>query len=188
MNGERMNINTNMKNMKTIVGFIAVMWGGFLLSLVTPINRLGIVPRSVEGIPGILLSPFLHGSFQHIISNTTAMLFFAPVFSLIQSRNLISKLLVLILLSGTITWLIAFSGTHIGASGLIFSLFGFLVSVAYFQREFKYITVSVIIASLYGYMIFGVLPIRSGVSWEGHLAGVIAGILYAGYAKKKNLL
>ncbi|MCB9061898.1 MAG: rhomboid family intramembrane serine protease [Halobacteriovoraceae bacterium] len=172
------------KNVISIVYFIGLIWIGFFLSFIIPINNFGIIPRTLRGLIGIILSPFLHANLNHILSNTTALIVFTPLFSFIETKQIISKLGILILVSGFITWTIGGSGVHIGASGLIFSLYGFLISLAYFQRKFSYFALSFFISIFYGYMIFGVFPIEKGISWEGHLGGLIAGIIYAKYLKK----
>ena len=167
------------KDFKYIGILLIGIWSLFIVSIILPINSLGIYPRSVFGLIGIPLSPFLHTNWSHITSNSLALLVFAPLFTLIEGRNAIQKVVILILLSGTLTWMIGRPAIHIGASGLIFSLYGYLISLGYFKRKPALILMSILISVFYGYMIFGILPGKSHISWEGHLAGFVAGIILA---------
>ena len=166
---------------------IVSMWGAFILDQFLPLEYLGIQPRSTHGLIGIVASPFLHANLNHIISNTTVLISFLALLLFMGKTSIIKQVAVLIILSGSLTWLIAFSGNHIGASGLIFALFGHTLSLAFFQRKIKYLLISAFVFFSYGYLLFGILPSSSRVSWEGHLAGLIAGVFYSYLQKKKQV-
>lgn len=171
------------KNIIQFGGYILFMWGVFVASIIFPIMKgYGIHPRSIMGLVGIITAPFLHANLNHIIGNTIALITFAPLFIVIVGERAIEKLIVLTLATGALTWLIAFPGNHIGASGLIFGLYGYLILLGFVKKNFKYLFVSIGLLVVYGYMIFGVLPNQAGISWESHLAGFISG---AGFAKYK---
>ena len=82
-----------------------------------------------------------------------------------------------ILLGGILTWLFARSADHIGASGLIFCYFGYVASLAWFNRTFGTLCLSVVCILAYGGMVKGILPTLTPISWEGHLAGLVAGVV-----------
>ena len=164
---------------KYIVFLLVAIWSCFVASLILPLNTLGIYPRTLFGLIGVPLSPFLHTNWEHITSNTVALVIFAPLFTLIEGRRALQKVAILVLFSGSLTWIIGRSAIHIGASGLIFSLYGYLISLGFFKRKPILIIVSILITSFYGYMIFGILPGKAHISWEGHLAGFVSGIILA---------
>ena len=159
--------------------YLILIWIVFLISLVFPeINNYGIRPRSLDGLVGILLAPFLHGHLSHIGSNSLALVTFTPLFILVLGESAIQKLILLTLATGGLTWLIAFPGNHIGASGLIFALYGYLILLGFIKKRILYLIISVGVLVTYGYMIFDVLPNQPGISWESHLAGFIVGSLF----------
>ena len=175
--------NTFRKNFINITIFICLIWLSFLISKIIPINSFGIQPRTSFGLIGIFFSPFLHSSLEHITSNTLALLVFISLFNLVEGGKAFKKIIILILMSGGLTWLIGRSAIHIGASGLIFSLFGHLISLGFFKKKIILMLLSIILSAIYGHMIFGILPGKAGVSWEGHLAGFVSGIILARYYK-----
>jgi len=167
--------------MKLPLLLLASFWIIKLIEVGTGNNfsNYGIYPRTTEGLKGIIFSPFLHGSFLHLISNTlpffllcTTLIFFYPK---IYGRVLIS----IFLLTGFGVWLIARPAFHIGASGVIYGFAGFLIFSGIFRREFKSILISFVIILFYGGLIWGVFPGALGVSWESHLVGGIVGTLCA---------
>lgn len=140
----------------------------------------GIHPRTAQGLWGILVAPFLHGGFGHLLGNTVPLLVLG---SLVLVRGLRSFLFVAVLVAlvgGFGVWLTGGSNTvHIGASGVIFGFFGFLVFVGILERRVVSLLVSVLVAFFYGGMIWGVLPTNPYISWQGHLFGFLAGLLAA---------
>ncbi len=167
--------------------FVAIIWICFFVSMVLPIKEFGLIPRTSIGLIGIITSPFLHGNLAHIISNTIALITFAPILALISDKEgVLEKLVILTIVTGVLTWLFARTANHIGASGLIFALYGYLISLGLFKKKFLQIALSLFMIISYGYMFFGILPIRPGVSWDGHLFGLIAGILVAKVSSKSE--
>lgn len=160
-----------------VVLFDQVFWHGHL-------GQHGIVPRHLAGLPGILWAPFLHGSFTHMAANSLPLLVLGGV---ICARARSEFILVTIggtLLSGALTWIIGRNGSHIGASGLIFCFFGYLISLACFDRKLGTLLLSVACIVVYGGMLRGLAPTAGPVSWEGHLAGVAAGVTLAWFLAK----
>ena len=152
--------------------FNNLLWHGQFL-------RYGIIPRHVGSLPGIIWAPFLHASFQHLAANTLPLLILGGILCARSRSEFMLCTTTGILLGGGLTWLVARNACHVGASGLIFAYFGYLTSLAYFRRTFGTLCLSVICLFAYGGMLRGVLPTASAVSWEGHVAGLISGIVLA---------
>ena len=171
-----------------IVGIVlATMWGLEVIDVILGqrLNALGIEPRTATGLIGIPLAPFLHGGFGHLIANTIpfALLGFLTIMRGISTFVIVSAFVTIV--GGLAVWLMASGGYHIGASGLIFGLFGYNLAMGIFERSFKSIVMALVVGLLYGSMIFGVFPGRPGVSWEGHLFGFAAGVGFAYLAGRK---
>jgi membrane associated rhomboid family serine protease len=173
--------------------FLPILIVTALCWLVFPINNLllngdlaahGIVPRHISGLPGILWAPFLHASYQHLLANTLPLLVLGGILCARSRGEFIIVTAIGILLGGGLTWLVARSAAHIGASGLIFCYFGYLASLAYFHRSFGTLCLSILCIIGYGGIIRGVLPTNAAVSWEGHLTGLLAGVTLAWFVSK----
>ncbi|NRD21022.1 rhomboid family intramembrane serine protease [Winogradskyella eckloniae] len=143
------------------------------------IKNFGIRPQELEGLLGIVTSPFLHGDINHIYNNSIPL--FVLSLALFYFYNKIAWKVIGfgILISGTLTWLIASSGNHIGASGLVYVLVSFIFFKGIFAKHYRLIALSLLVIFLYGSMIWYVFPIKAGMSWEGHLSGLITGLLFA---------
>jgi membrane associated rhomboid family serine protease len=180
-------IAKELKSHIAILGsIVALMWaieiidmplGGYL-------NSFGIIPRYPIGLRGILFAPFLHSNFTHLISNTVPFVMLGWFVMLRGISQFFKVSAIVMLFSGASVWLVGARGLHIGASGVIFGYFGFLLSRAYFERSPLAIAVSLAVGLLYGGMIQGVLPNQIGISWEGHLFGFIGGVLAAKYVRR----
>jgi membrane associated rhomboid family serine protease len=156
-----------------------LLWKGQL-------SQYGIVPRDVGGLAGILWAPFLHGSFKHLAANTLPLLILGGIICGRSKGEFVIVSLGGILLGGGLTWIFARHASHIGASGLIFCFFGYLASLAYFQRSVGNLVLSAVCILGYGGMLFGILPTSAAVSWEAHLGGLVAGVALAWMAAKLN--
>lgn len=182
-------------NLRKRLGRRSALLLGFLLSLwtVQVVNELtnhgmdgwGVVPRSVRGLAGIPISPFIHGSWKHLILNSIPLLVLGGLVVMRGSAVFIELTAFVALLGGTGVWLFAdlaerTESSHIGASGVIFGYFGFLVASGWYDRSALAVLEALVAIVLYGSVIFsGVVPANNGVSWEGHLFGLLAGILAA---------
>jgi membrane associated rhomboid family serine protease len=132
---------------------------------------------------GILLSPALHANFSHLMSNTLPLLILGGFVALRGTKTLIGVSLFVVVLGGLLVWLVGRPAIHIGASGLVFGYFGYLLAQGWYERRLASIVVAVAVLLLYGGMIFGALPQGGFISWEGHLFGMIAGVLAARMSK-----
>lgn len=166
-----------------LAGLVALFWG---LEIVDSaffrgaLDLYGIRPRSFIGLRGILFAPFLHGSFAHVAANTVPFLTLGWLVMLRETSDFFVVSIITMLVSGIGVWLTAptYSIT-VGASGIIFGYFGFLLLRGYFERSFAAILFSLIVGLLYGGIIWGVLPTHYGISWQGHLFGFIGGAIAA---------
>ena len=140
---------------------------------------LAVLPRRVEGLAGVLGMPFVHGSMTHLLANTVPMLIFGGI---LVSRGIgyfFKVSLAIMVLGGAALWLFGRDSAHIGASGVVFGYFGFLVVRGFYERRLSSLGAALFVIVLYGGMIFGVLPRDDHISWEAHLVGLLAGGLWA---------
>lgn len=166
--------------------FLMLIWLVFWLQVrfFPVIKTWGIVPETWVGLRGVLLSPFIHSNIQHIYHNSIPLVVLSMALFYFYRPIAWRVLFFGILLSGLITWFIGRPANHIGASGLIYVLVSFIFFKGIFAKHFRLVALSLMIIFLYGSMIWYVFPIKDGVSWEGHLGGLITGFLFAGFFRK----
>jgi membrane associated rhomboid family serine protease len=174
-----------------LAGAVATAW---LLELVDTLflrgafNRFGIRPRQAIGLRGILLAPLLHGDLRHLVANTVPFIVLGWFTMLHNLNDFWIVTAIAWFVSGLGVWLFGSArSNHIGASGLVFGYFGFLLLRGYFERSVWSIALSMLVGLLYGSLIWSVLPIRRGMSWQGHLFGFAGGILAARYLPQLRL-
>lgn len=158
----------------SFVAFISLIhllnWG-----LELGIERFGVRPRQLAGLPGILLAPLLHGSFGHLASNAVPMLVLGTGMLHLYPASAASVVPAVYLGTGAAVWLFAARGIHIGASGLVYGLVSYIFLAGVIRRDTRAIAASMLVSFLYGTLAWGVFPIRPGVSWETHLAAALIG-------------
>ena len=143
------------------------------------LNQYGIYPRSVKGLKGIVFSPFLHGSVDHLYNNSIPLAMLTAALVYFYRKIAFKVLLFGVLLSGSITWLIARPSYHIGASGLIYVLATFIFFKGIFSKYYRLVALSLIVVFIYGGLLWYIFPLKEGISWEGHLGGFITGLVLA---------
>ena len=161
--------------------FVLIIWIVFWVEFRFGIRLkdMGIQPRTMIGLRGIILSPFLHSNMQHLYHNTIPLFVLSTALFYFY-RNISWQVIVYgILLSGFLTWCIGRPANHIGASGLIYVLMSFTLFKGIFSKHYRLIALSLVVVFLYGSMIWYVFPIKENMSWEGHLSGLIVGFLFA---------
>ncbi len=169
-------------SLRASVYFVAVLWAVHLADIVVPVDfgRFGIVPRSPEGARGILFAPLLHGDFTHLISNSVPLVVLGTGLLYLYRRVSWWVVLIVYVLGGAGVWLFARpASVHIGASGLIYGFAAFIFFSGLLRRDPPSIALALVVTFLYGGMVWGVLPLEDGVSFEAHLAGALSGILCA---------
>jgi membrane associated rhomboid family serine protease len=175
--------HTIREEFRGIVAFIAALWAVWLVDLILPIKltEWGIQPRTLTGMIGIPLMPFLHGGFGHLLGNTIPL---AILLTLLAGSRASSWQVVieLVLLGGVLLWCFGRSNaTHVGASSLIYGLIAFLIVSGLLEKRLVPLGIAILVGFLYGTtLISGVLPsFQQHVSWDGHLFGAIAGAMIA---------
>lgn len=146
----------------------------------------GVYPRTLGGLKGILFSPFIHGDTRHLFNNSIPVFVFLLLLFYFYQSISFSVLLFGSLISGVLTWIIGKEAYHIGMSGVVYLLFSFIFFSGVFRKHFRLIAVSLIVIFLYGSMFWYIFPVEKGVSWEGHLSGLLTGLLFAILYKNKG--
>ena len=167
------------KELQGIVWLVAALWMVRLADAALPMdfNLFGLVPRTVWGLVGIPLMPFLHGNWTHLLGNTIPLCIL--LFILLSSRrDYLQVILGIVFFGGLLLWCFGRPRIHVGASGLVYGLVAFLIASGLMERKPVAIFVAMLVGFLYGAtLLFGVLPLGGeNVSWEGHLFGAIAGV------------
>ncbi|WP_460218258.1 rhomboid family intramembrane serine protease [Psychroserpens sp. MEBiC05023] len=143
------------------------------------IKRLGVYPQKLEGLLGIVTSPFIHSDIEHLYHNSIPLFILSVALFYFYRKISWKVILYGILLSGLFTWVIGRPANHIGASGLVYVLVSFIFFKGIFAKHYRLVALSLIIVFLYGSMIWYAFPVKDGMSWEGHLGGLITGLLFA---------
>jgi membrane associated rhomboid family serine protease len=176
-------IRTQILILGTLVG---LMWGLEILDTFVfrhGLDTLGILPRNLIGLRGILFAPFLHGSFAHLAANTVPFIVLGWLIMAQSISNFVIVSAICLLVGGFGTWLFGATALHIGASGVIFGYLGFLLARYYFDRRLSSGLIALFVGFTYGSVLWGILPSLPGISWEGHLFGFLSGILAARFTK-----
>ncbi|MCU0675838.1 MAG: rhomboid family intramembrane serine protease [Myxococcota bacterium] len=170
---------------RTIGAMLLVLWAIEVVNALVGhrLNAWGILPRRVEGLPGVVLAPLLHASFAHLTANTISLALFGTMIAMRSRAELAFVTIGGALVAGIGTWLFGSLfgplGMHVGASGVVFAYFGYLLAIGIFERRLGSVIVSVLMLLVFGGMLYGVLPGQRGISWEGHLFGFLGGVILA---------
>lgn len=163
------------------IAFVMLIWIVFWFEIRFGFDftNYGVFPKTLKGLRGIVFSPFIHSGINHLYHNTIPLFVLSTALFYFYKPIAWKVLLYGILLSGFFTWCIGRPAYHIGASGLIYVLVSFTFFKGVFAKHYRLIALSLLVVFLYGSMIWYTLPIEKGISWEGHLSGLITGILFA---------
>lgn len=141
--------------------------------------NLGMYPRHQQGLPGIIMSPLIHGDWQHLFGNSASFLVLATALFFFYRKLALRIFIINYLLSGILLWLGGRQVWHIGASGVIYGLAAFLLFSGIFRKDVRLLTISLIVVFLYGSFFWGLFPIKENISWDGHLMGAASGTILA---------
>jgi membrane associated rhomboid family serine protease len=174
----------------TLSSLTAIAWSIQIVNVVILSESLtfwGIRPRNERGLFGIFFAPFLHGSFAHIAANTLPFLILGWLIMLQDMEDFVLVSLISALSSGIGVWLISPANSiTVGASGVIFGYLGFILGRGYFERSFMAIVLAAVVMTMYGGVLFGILPNQPNISWQAHLFGFLGGLLAANWRSKKK--
>ena len=161
--------------------FVFIMWGVKLIEVYFEISLIeyGVLPRDISGIKGVLLSPFIHKDFKHLINNTFPIIVLGSLLSYFYKKNYKSIFPMLYIVSGILLWGIGRTSFHIGASGIIYALASFIFFSGLISKNKNLAALSLIVIFVYGSLFWGLFPIQLEMSWEGHLSGFLSGLIFA---------
>lgn len=169
--------------------FVSLIWVVYFVEYFFDFDffYLGIFPRDINGLKGIFFSPFIHGSAQHLFSNSLPLFVLLAATIYFYRKIALRVILFGTLFLGLLTWLIARPSYHIGASGVIYLLASFIFFSGIFRKSLRLVAISLAVAFWYGGMIWYILPLKEEMSWEGHLSGFISGLLFAYWFRDTGL-
>lgn len=170
------------QQVSTLSATVGATWTAFVVNGIAggALMQYGVIPRTLTGLRGILFAPFLHANMQHLIANTIPFLAMGWLVMLRDARHFLPVTIFAMLGSGLMAWLLGAPGSvHIGASGVVFGYLGFLLLGGWYARSFMSISLSILVAVLWGGLVLGIAPGQVGISWQSHLGGFIAGVLAA---------
>ena len=171
-----------------LLGFVGAIWAVELVDLLFlrgGLDYLGIRPRDTAWLWGIALAPFLHGGMPHLLANTAPLLILGGLVLLRRRVDYVLVTVIVALVGGFGVWLFAPRNTvHLGASGVAFGYLGYLIARTWFERSLTSLAIALVAGFLYSGALLGVLPGQRGVSWEGHLFGLLAGGATGAFVKR----
>ena len=167
--------------LKIAFWLLGILWLIFIVDSVLGLGlgRFGLRPRAFEGLVGLFTAPLLHGSAEHLFSNSLPLLISMTTILYLYPRAAVRAIPVIWIGSGLLAWIIGRPSLHFGASGFVYGLLAFVFVSGILRLDMRSVAVSVMVWFLYGSMIWGVLPIRPNMSWELHLSGAILGVALA---------
>jgi len=176
----------NFKLAAVVSGFVTMgLWLVYGINLVVPFDLigLGLSPRQGSGLLGVLLTPLLHASLEHLLSNTLPLLLGLTLMLYLYPNASVRALPWIYLGSGGLAWLFARDALHIGASGVVYGVLSFLFLSGVLRRDMRSMGVSLMVAFVYGSIIWGLVPINNQMSWELHVSGSLIGVVTAWWLK-----
>ena len=189
-----MNTEKQLKLTKSIflipIAYVLIIWiiYGIEIAFGYNFNKYGVYPRNLMGFRGVFLTHFIHSNTSHLFNNSI------PLFVLLSSlfyfyKEVAYKVLFFCgFFAGFITWMIARESYHIGASGIVYVLFSFVFFSGIIKKHYRLVALSLIVIFLYGSMIWYILPIKDGISWEGHLSGLLVGLFFSILYRNKGIV
>lgn len=167
--------------LKIALGFVALIWLIDIVNwaLALELQRFGVRPRQLAGLPGILLAPLLHGGPVHLVANSLPLLVLGTGMLYLYPNSALKVLPAVYLGPGIAVWLFAEGGVHVGSSGLVYGLASYVFVAGVLRLDRRAIAASLLVSFLYGSLVWGVLPIQPGVSWQTHLAAALIGLALA---------
>ena len=171
------------------LGFVALLWLAQLLNfgLDLGLERFGVRPRQLGGLPGILFAPLLHSGFSHLAANSLPLLVLGAGMLYLYPNSARTVIPAVYLGPGVAVWLFARESVHVGASGLVYGLVTYIFFAGVIRHDSRAVAASLLVCFLYGTLAWGVFPIEPGVSWETHLAAAVIGAILAGVLRRLDI-
>ncbi len=171
--------------------FVIILWIIKIIELQFSFDfsGFGILPLQVNGLPGILFSPLIHGDLKHLMSNSVPLIVLGWGLFYFYRKVALQVFFLSWLFSGLWVWVFARENYHIGASTIVYALAAFHITSALIRRERHVLAFMLLVFFLYGSMIWGMFPDffpTRNISWEGHLMGTVAGIVLAVFYRKEG--
>ena len=157
--------------------FLIIIWLVKISETVSGLSfaEFGMVPRTIKGIRGILLSPLIHSDFKHLVANSTSFFVLAAALFFFYRKVALKVFIINYFMAGLLLWLGGREAIHIGASGIIYGMAAFLFLSGVLMKDLRLLTISLIVVFMYGSMIWGLFPFDPHVSWDGHVMGAVSG-------------
>lgn len=168
--------------------FVALMWAVKFYEYISGNSLVwfGLYPRTVHGLIGIVTAPLIHGDWSHLISNSIPLIILGSITFFFYRPIAFQVFFWVYLMTGVWVWAAGRDSYHIGASGILYGFVCFLFFSGIFRRNPQLLALSLFVTLLYGSMVWGVFPIKSGISWESHLLGSLAGVITAYNFRKEG--
>lgn len=168
--------------------FVLLLWLIHLASNLFDwdLSHFGVYPLHIKGIPGVFLSPLIHGNFEHLISNSLPLLILGTMLFYFYPKSALKVFVLLYFVTGIWVWFGARPAFHIGSSGIVYGLASFIFTCGALLRNIRLMAVSLLVVFLYGSLIWGLFPIDWRISWESHLSGFVLGVVLAFIFKHEN--
>jgi len=169
--------------------FVFLMWLVKIAEILFEfdLSGYGIFPLSLKGLPGILLSPFIHGDFRHLFNNSLPLFFLSTALFYFYSEVALKVFSFTFIFTGMLVWIAGRTTWHIGASGLVYGLASFLFFSGIIRRYFRLMALSLLIVFLYGSMVWGIFPgVYHNISWESHMLGFFSGVVLSIWYKNEG--
>lgn len=166
--------------------FLAILWlvRGVEIISDADFSDFGLYPLDLTGLRGILFAPFIHGSWEHLLNNSIPVFVLCLTLFYFYSDISYKVFILIFFIHNFWLWFFGREAYHIGASGMIYGLGAFLFVSGIIRKNKHLLAISLLVAFLYGSMVWGIFPLEEGISWEGHLTGLVAGIILAFYYKQ----
>ena len=166
---------------------IVIIWlvHAFKYSTQQSLTHLGIFPRAWDGFIGVFTAPLVHGSWEHLVSNSIPLFVTTAIIQFFYKRVALSSFFFIYVLTGFSVWLFGRSVYHIGASGVVYGLISFIFWTGIFRRNIKSIVLALVVVILYSGYLGGIVPFQDGISWESHGLGGFVGIFVAFFVKSR---
>ncbi|NUP61836.1 MAG: rhomboid family intramembrane serine protease [Nonomuraea sp.] len=181
-------LSSAIKSIVLVVAMLAVMWvlEGVDYVLGGSLDMYGIAGWDPDGLVGIFFAPFLHGGFGHLMANSVPLLILGFLAAVRDIRKFLWASLLIIVIGGLGTWVSSPGVITIGASGLVFGYFGFVLARGVFDRRAVDILIGIGVGVAYYSILWGLLPNQQGISWQGHLFGLVGGVVAAWVLRRRK--